>query len=122
MLYAGLELKVSDLKLISWKDRTGHSVALITSGMVSDGVQRADLRMLAQGHYANRQNSGLGHGEVVDAAISAMLTDLEESIADFATILEDCEAEHMHVYDPADSDNPSCRCVSCANMREVCTS
>jgi len=78
--------------------------------------------MLAQGRYEMQQYSKLDYAEETERAIVAMLTNLQKRVADFATILKECDDGHMHVYDPANSDNPPCRYVICTNMRAVCTS
>jgi len=122
MLYAGLELKASDLNLITWSRGRTFSVALINSSLTSSGLQRVSLRMFAQGDYVVQQDSELDCAGVVEKAIGEMLTGLQECVAEFATILEECDDVHMHVHIPANSDNPSCRYVGCANMRDGCTS
>ena len=78
--------------------------------------------MFPRGDYVVQHFSGFDRAEAVNQAIVEMLTDLQVRVAEFATILEDCDNAHMHVHIPANSDNPACRYVSCANLRDVCTS
>ena len=71
MLYPGLELKTSDLNLITWSEGAFYCVALITSSFASNGLPRASLRMFAEGRYVMQQHSGLGYAEATEWAIVA---------------------------------------------------
>ena len=116
LLHAGLDLKTSDLKLITWTKDAGISVALITCRFVSDGIERADMRMLAQGHC---DDIGQGSAQVIYEAIAAMLLETQDRVADFATLLEECEDNHMNVHIPANCGHDLVKDVSYASICRI---